>query len=100
MSTSTSTRLNHYGWKTYLGDIYGTDEGPAYAAAARQSDFSNLPPAYTFVCTGEPFYCETLSFVENLRAAGVKVRLDVYEGLYLDHILSKTSVKVPKSRTK
>ena len=77
-----NTRLNHYGWKTYLGDIYGTDEVPAYAAAARQSDYSNLPPAYTFVCTGEPFYCETLAFVENLRAAGVEVGLDVYEGLY------------------
>ena len=77
-----NTRRNHYGWKTYLGDLYGTDEVPAYAAAARQSDYSNLPPAYTFVCTGEPFYCETLTFVENLRAAGVEVGLDVYEGLY------------------
>ena len=38
--------------------------------------------AYTSVCTGEPFYCETLAFVENLRAAGVEVGLDVYEGLY------------------
>lgn len=77
-----NTRRNHYGWKTYLGDIYGTDEVPAYAAAARQSDYSNLPPAYTFVCTGEPFYCETLTFVENLRDAGVEVGVDVYEGLY------------------
>ena len=77
-----NTRRNHYGWKTYLGDLYGTDEVPAYAAAARQSDYSNLPPAYTFVCTGEPFYCETLTFVENLRAAGVEAGLDVYEGLY------------------
>lgn len=76
------TRRNHYGWKTYLGDLYGTDEVPAYAAAARQSDYSNLPPAYTFVCTGEPFYCETLTLVENLRAAGVEVGLDVYDGLY------------------
>ena len=31
---------------------------------------------------GEPFYCQTLAFVENLRAAGVEVGLDVYEGLY------------------
>lgn len=55
---------------------------PAYAAAARQTDYGKLPPAYTFVCTGEPFYCETLAFVENLRAAGVEAGLDVYEGLY------------------
>lgn len=77
-----NTRLNHYGWKTYLGDLYGTDNVPAYAAAARQKDYTNLPPAYTFVCTAEPFYCETLSFVKNLRSAGVEVGLDVYDGLY------------------
>ena len=77
-----NTKRNHYGWKTYLGDLYGTDDVPAYAAAARQTDYGKLPPAYTFVCTGEPFYCETLAFVDNLRAAGVEAGLDVYDGLY------------------
>lgn len=77
-----NTRLNHFGWKTYLGELYGTDNVPSYAAPARQTDYSNLPPAYTFVCTAEPFYCETLSFVENLQKAGVEVKCDVFEGLY------------------
>ena len=27
---------------------------------------------------GEPFYAETLAYVENLRAAGVKAEADVY----------------------
>lgn len=77
-----NTRLNHFGWKTYLGDMYGSDNVPAYAAASRQTDYSLLPPAYTFVCTEEPFYCETISFVQSLRDAGVEAGLDVYEGLY------------------
>lgn len=77
-----NTRLNHFGWKTYLGELYGTDNVPSYAAPARQTDYCNLPPAYTFICTAEPFYCETLSFVENLQKAGVEVKYDVYEGLY------------------
>lgn len=77
-----NTKRNHYGWKTYLGEMNGTDDVPAYAAAARQTDYANLPPAYMFVCTGEPFYCETLAFVESLRAAGVEAGLDVYDGLY------------------
>ena len=77
-----NTRLNHFGWKTYLGELYGTDNVPSYAAPARQTDYGNLPPAYTFICTAEPFYCETLSFVENLQKAGVEVKYDVYEGLY------------------
>ena len=77
-----NTRLNHFGWKTDLGELYGTDNVPSYAAPSRQTDYNNLPPAYTFVCTAEPFYCETLSFVENLQKAGVEVKYDVYEGLY------------------
>lgn len=77
-----NTKRNHYGWKKYLGERYSTDDVPAYAAAARQTNYRNLPPAYTFVCTDEPFYYETLTFVENLRSAGVQAGLDVYEGLY------------------
>lgn len=92
-----NTKRNHYGWKTYLGNLYGSEEVPAYAAAARQTDFSKLPPAYTFVCTGEPFYSETLTFVENLRAAGVEVGLDVYEGLY--HAFDMLQPKKGVSRT-
>ena len=92
-----NTRLNHYGWKTYLGELYGTDDVPAYAAAARQTDYAKLPPAYTFVCTGEPFYCETLTFVENLRAAGVDVGLDVYDGLY--HAFDMLQPRMDVSKT-
>ena len=77
-----NTRWNHLGWRIYLGPLYGTDEVPVYAAAARQKDFSNLPPAYTFVCTAEPFYCETLDFVAALRREGIEAQVDVYEGLF------------------
>ena len=77
-----NTRRNHYGWNTYLGDLYSTDDVPAYASPARQTDYSNLPPAYTFVCTSEPFYCETLKFIADLQKAGVKADVDVFEGLY------------------
>ena len=30
----------------------------------------------------EPFYCETLTYVENLRKAGVEAEVDVYPGWY------------------
>ena len=48
----------------------------------RAKDFSGLPPAYTFVSTREPFYAETLAYVENLRRAGVEATVDVYPGLF------------------
>lgn len=49
-----------------------------YAAPARQIDYSNLPPAYTLVGDGEPFYCETLNFIENLKKCGIPAKADVY----------------------
>jgi acetyl esterase/lipase len=45
---------------------------------SRQTDYSNLPPCYTFVGEGEPFYAETLAYVDALRNAGVKAEVDVY----------------------
>ena len=48
------------------------------AAPARLEDFSGLPPAYSFVGDGEPFYAETVHYLERLRAAGVPAQLDVY----------------------
>lgn len=70
-----NTRCNHAAWKMYLR---GIEAVPAYAAPARCGDYSGLPPAYTFVGDIEPFLCETLNYVEALRAAGVEANVDVY----------------------
>jgi len=70
-----NTKRNHAAWKLYLK---GLSEISPYAAPARQTDYSNLPPAYTFVGDIEPFYCETLTYIENLKAAGVEASVDVY----------------------
>ncbi len=76
-----NTKLNHFGWKKYLGDLYGKDV-PQYAAAARQTDYSNLPPAYTFVGDIELFYCETLTYIDNLKSAGIEAKVDVYPNCF------------------
>lgn len=72
-----NTKLNHKGWKAYLGDLWQGNV-PAYAAPARQTNYSDLPPAYTFVGDNDPFYCETLTYIKNLKNAGVKAKTDVY----------------------
>lgn len=72
-----NTRKNHFGWRMYLGKDAKKAVSP-YAAPARQTDFTGLPPAYTFVGDGEPFYRETLDFIENLKKAGVEASVDVY----------------------
>ena len=73
---SWNTRRNHAAWKLYLRNVDG--EIPPYASPARQMDYSNLPPAYTFVGDREPFYCETLTYIGNLQNDGVPARVDVY----------------------
>lgn len=72
-----NTRRNHLAWRLYLR---GTDRAQlsTYAAPARLMDFAGLPPAYSFVADGEPFYAETVRYFGRLRAAGVPAELDVY----------------------
>lgn len=88
-----NSATNRWGWKLYLGELYGQDV-PAYAAAARAEDYRNLPPAVTFVGDIEPFRDETIQYVENLRSAGVPVNFEIYKGAYhgFDIIHSKAQV--------
>ncbi|MDG2112312.1 MAG: alpha/beta hydrolase fold domain-containing protein, partial [Actinomycetota bacterium] len=37
---------NDFGWRSYLGDLFGTDDIPAHAAPSRETDLSGLPPTY------------------------------------------------------
>lgn len=71
-----NTRRNHAAWKLYLRDVQG--EPSPHAVPARQTDYRDLPPAYTFVGYREAFYCETLAFVEKLKSAGIPAAVDVY----------------------
>ncbi len=72
-----NTRRNHFGWRLYLRRQAKEKVSP-YAAPIHQTDYHDLPPCYTFVGNGEPFYAETLQYVDNLRAAGVPAEVDVY----------------------
>lgn len=78
-----NTKRNHKAWKMYLGDLYYLkDKVPYYAAPARQTDYTNLPPTYTFVGDRDPFYCETLKYVENLNKANVEAKCDIYPNCF------------------
>lgn len=73
-----NTRRNHFGWRMYLRSKAKKEVSP-YAAPARQKDYSGLPPAYTFVGNGEPFFEETKAYIHNLKAAGIPAKLDIYD---------------------
>lgn len=74
-----NTRRNRFAWNLYLRRADRTNLSP-YAAPARLRDFAHLPPAYTFVCRGEPFYAETVRYFERLNAAGIPAEIDIYSG--------------------
>lgn len=73
-----NTKRNHKGWKKYLGDLYGSKDVSEYASPAKLKDFKNLPPLYTFVTDGEPFYKETIDFVNKAKENGIKAEVDIY----------------------
>ena len=77
-----NTASNITAWKKYLGNSFQTDGVSPYAAPGRIEDFSDLPPAFTFVGDIEPFYNETVDFMEKMKSAGIPADYKVYHGAY------------------
>ncbi len=71
---------NTFGWRSYLGDRYGTADVPPYAAAARATDLSGLPEAYVCVGGADGFRSEDVLYAMRLYDAGVPTELHVYPG--------------------
>ncbi|MBM3672281.1 MAG: alpha/beta hydrolase [Actinobacteria bacterium] len=72
---------NEFGWRSYLGDLYGTSDLPIYAAAARATDLAALPPAFVSVGAIDGFRDEDVDYATRLNQAGVPCELHVYPGL-------------------
>jgi acetyl esterase/lipase len=75
-----SREANAFGWRSYLGDRYGTDDVPHTAAAARAVDLSGLPPAFVSVGSVDGFRDEDVDYALRLNQAGVPCELHVYPG--------------------
>lgn len=95
-----NSELNYKGWKYYLGDKFETVEVSKYAAPARETDYSNLPPTCTFVGSIEPFRDETIEYIENLKKAGVQTYFKVYDKSYHGFDQVCPDAKVAKDATK
>jgi acetyl esterase/lipase len=75
-----SRESNAFGWRSYLGDLYGTDNVPYTAAPARATDLSGLPPAQISVGAVDGFLDEDVEYALRLNRAGVPTELHVYPG--------------------
>lgn len=71
---------NSFGWRSYLGELYGSDQVPYHAAPARAADLRGLPPALVYVGTLDGFCDEDVAYAMRLYQAGVPTELHVYPG--------------------
>jgi acetyl esterase/lipase len=71
---------NEFGWRSYLGSLYGSDSIPSYAAASRADKLEGLPPALVVVGTADGFCDEDIEYAKRLNQAGVPTELHVYPG--------------------
>ncbi|MDE3205504.1 MAG: alpha/beta hydrolase [Acidobacteriota bacterium] len=74
-----SRESNTFGWRSYLGDLYG-GEVPYTAAPARCEDLRGLPPAFVSVGTVDGFRDEDIDYATRLNQAGIPCELHVYPG--------------------
>jgi acetyl esterase/lipase len=71
---------NATAWQAVLGDRYGAADLPPYAAPARATDLSGLPPAYVEVGSAETLRDEAVAYAQALWRAGGQVELHVWPG--------------------
>ena len=57
-------------------------DAPEYAAPARRTDLTGLPPAWVGVGDLDLFYDEDVEYAEKLRACGVPCTLVTVSGMY------------------
>ncbi|MET7536050.1 alpha/beta hydrolase [Streptomyces sp. NPDC005507] len=73
---------NATAWQALLGDRYGAEDLPPYAAPSRAEDLSQLPPAYIDVGSAEMFRDEGVAYANAIWQAGGQAELHVWPGAY------------------
>ena len=93
-----SRESNTFGWRSYLGALYGSEEVPYTAAPARAIDLTGLPPAFVSVGGIDGFLDEDVDYAVRLTHAGVDVELHVYPGACHGYQMAKDSEVTRQSR--
>lgn len=85
---------NRFGWRSYLGTEPGSEGISPYAAPARRSDLSGLPPAWIGVGTLDLFYDEDADYARRMSEAGVRCELYSVPGAFhgFDALFRRTAV--------
>ncbi|MCO1577246.1 alpha/beta hydrolase [Crossiella sp. SN42] len=71
---------NQLGWTALLGDRRGGPDVSPYAAPARATDLSGLPPTFIDVGSAETFRDEAVAYASRIWACGGRAELHVWPG--------------------
>jgi acetyl esterase/lipase len=71
---------NEFGWTALLGAARGGPDVSPYAAPARATDVSGLPPAFIDVGSAETFRDEAVTYASRIWQAGGSAELHVWPG--------------------
>lgn len=71
---------NETGWTALLGEARGGPDVSPYAAPARATDLTNLPPAFLDVGSAETFRDETVDYASRIWQSGGIAELHVWPG--------------------
>jgi len=95
---------NDVGWTALLGDARGGPDVSPYAAPARATDLSGLPPAFIDVGSAETFRDEDVAYATRIWQAGGAAELHVwpggfhgFAGMVPDAALSKAAVAAQRA---
>jgi acetyl esterase/lipase len=93
---------NDTGWDAYLGDRRKTDSVSIYAAPARATDLSGLPPAYLDCGSAEVFRDEDVAYASAIWASGGIAELHVWPGGFhgFDMMAPQAAISVAMRRTR
>ncbi len=87
---------NLAGWNAYLQGNAGGDDVSPYAAPARSTDLSGLPPAYVVVGDLDLLVDEDVAYARAMADAGVAVELHVYPGAYHGSAMTVPDARLSK----
>jgi acetyl esterase/lipase len=87
---------NSWAWTAYLGHRPRISDAPVYAAPARRTGVTGLPPAWIGVGTLDIFHDEDVAYAASLEAAGVPCELVIVPGMY--HVADGIAQNAPSMR--
>lgn len=73
---------NIMGWTSLLGERRGTDDVSIYAAPARATDLSGLPPTFIDAGSAEVFRDEAVAYASKIWEAGGSAELHIWAGAF------------------